>query len=226
MSRLAQLRLEPDSCEGSSPDEGAQKKGSGWTGRGRPLVVGSSYTVREICDGRSRPQEDPVWSEVAKRYMSCSEKVGTPELLASLALGKISSCPSPPEEIDALKQGVVGFLQTKGFSLERHHEDRCDVPKDFRYLSLLLQAAQDPETSLGDFSRGVRVGPGVRLPRLPALYQRKKKWRLPDQGDPSGYLEDEIVGDPLCGDRITRRSRSMHPGSLTCSMIKAAGVRS
>ena len=53
LSRLVQLRLEPDSSEGSSPDEGAQKKGSGWTGRGRPLLVGSSYTVREICDGQS-----------------------------------------------------------------------------------------------------------------------------------------------------------------------------
>ena len=29
LSRLAQLRLEPDSSEGSSPDEGAPKKGSG-----------------------------------------------------------------------------------------------------------------------------------------------------------------------------------------------------
>ena len=53
LTRLAQLRLEPDSSEGSSPDEGAQKKGSGWTGRGRPLLVASSYTVREICDGQS-----------------------------------------------------------------------------------------------------------------------------------------------------------------------------
>ena len=129
--------------------------------------------------------------------MTYPEKVGTLELLASLALGKISSCPFPPEEIDALKQGVIGFLLTKGLFLGRHHEDRCDAPVDFRYLSLLLQAAQDPASSLGEFSRGVRVELGVRLPRLLALYQKKKKWRLPDQGDPSGYLEDEIVGDPL-----------------------------
>ena len=106
----------------------------------------------------SRSPEDSVWSEVAKRYMTYSEKVGTPELLTSLALGKISSCPFPPEEIDALKQGVISFLQTKGLLLGRNHEDRRDVPIDVRYLSLLLQAAQVPETALGDFSRGVRVG--------------------------------------------------------------------
>ena len=145
-----------------TPDEGGQKKGSGWTGRGRPLMVGSCYAVREICDGQSlaspgRPAvddtkypEDPVWSEVAKRYMTYSEKVGTPELLTSLALGKVSSCPFPPEETDALKQGVIGFLRTKGLSLERrHHEDRSDGTDDFRYLSLLLQAAQDPEILAG-----------------------------------------------------------------------------
>ena len=62
-------------------------------------------------DDRRYP-EDPIWSEVAKRYMTYSEKVGTLELLASLSLGKISSCSFPPEEIDALKQGVIGFLPT------------------------------------------------------------------------------------------------------------------
>ena len=93
--------------------------GSGWTGRG-------SLTVTEICDGPPlaspgrwavddrRYPEDPIWSEVAKRYMAYSEKVGTPELLTSLALGKISSCPFRPGEIDELKHGVINFLQIKG----------------------------------------------------------------------------------------------------------------
>ena len=35
----------------------------------------------------------------------------------------------------------------------------------------------------------------MRLPRLPALCQRKRKWRLPDQDDPTA--ESEIVGDPV-----------------------------
>ena len=98
LSRLAQHRLEPDSSEGSSPDEGAQKKGSGWTGRGRPPVVGSSSSLREICDGQSlaspgrwavddrRYPEDSIWSEVAKRYMTHSEKgryAGTLDLVGS-----------------------------------------------------------------------------------------------------------------------------------------------
>ena len=37
---------------------------------------------------------------------------------------------------------------------------------DYRFLQLLLTAAEDPEVSLGEFARGVRVGPGARLPRI------------------------------------------------------------
>ena len=104
-------------------------------------MVGSSYTLREICDGQSlasrgrwavedrRYPEDPIWCEVARRYMAYSERVGTPELLTSLALGKIASCPFPRGEIDELKRGVVDYLQTEGFLLERHPEDRKDVPQ-------------------------------------------------------------------------------------------------
>ena len=47
--------------------------------------------------------------------------------------------------------------------------------------------------------------------------------RLPAPRETSqGTWKTRSLGIP-CGDRITRRLRSMHPGSLTCSMIKAAG---
>ena len=67
---------------------------------------------------------------------------------------------------------------------------------DFRFLDLLLRAARDPEVALVSFAGGVRVGPGARLPRLPALYKPKTKWRLTDQGDPEDYQEEELAGDP------------------------------
>ena len=52
-------------------------------------------------------------------------------------------------------------------------QDRTDLPIDYRFLELLLDASGDPEVGLGLFARGVRVGPGSRLPRLPALYEEK-----------------------------------------------------
>ena len=95
-------------------------------------------------------------------------------------------------------------LASMGIDLERSTGDRDDVPIDFRFLDLLLRAAEDPEVGIGNFAKGVRVGPGVRMPRLPALYKRKKKWRLASQADPRNYLEDEEAG----GEHTWRRNYS------------------
>ena len=81
--------------------------------------------------------------------MDCAAKAGNPELLTSLALGKVSSCPFPHSEIEELKRGVVDYLRTEGFSLDRHPEDHTDVPIDFRCLALLLRASSDPEYEKG-----------------------------------------------------------------------------
>ena len=35
------------------------------------------------------------------------------------------------------------------------------------------------------------MGPGTRMPRLPALYRPKRRWRLEEQRGPLNYLEDE-----------------------------------
>ena len=59
---------------------------------------------------------------------------------------------------------------------------------DYRFLQPLLREAEDLEVSLGDFARGVRVGPGIRLPRQPALCPAKKKRSLKQQYDDTDHL--------------------------------------
>ena len=49
--------------------------------------------------------------------------------------------------------------------------------------------SSESRMGLGDYAQGVRVGPGTRMPRLPALYKPKKKWRLASQADALDYLE-------------------------------------
>ena len=66
------------------------------------------------------------------------------------------------------------------------------MPIDYRFLHVLLQLAGDPEMGLGEYSQGVRVGPGTRMPRLLALFRPKRKWRLSSQQDPLDYLEQSI----------------------------------
>ena len=199
---LAKLREEPDSSEGSSADEGAPVRGSGWRGQGRPMEVGSGYTARELCDGQTlaspgrwepslrRYPTHSAWESVASHFREYTHRAGTPELLLRLAVGKVAVSPFPEEEVKQLRTQVVDELISQGYGPRRTATDRDNVPIDFRLLQSLLDAAGDPEVSVGEFASGVRVGPGARLPRLPALYRRKRNWRLPEQASPEDYLED------------------------------------
>ena len=53
LSFMARLREEPESEEGSSPDEGVHPKMSGHCGKGQLMKVGVGYTQRDFCDGQS-----------------------------------------------------------------------------------------------------------------------------------------------------------------------------
>ena len=93
----------------------------------------------------------------------------------NLALGRVQENPFSEKDIQDLKRDVIDELERAGLELKREENDRRDVPIDFRYLDLLLKAAEDPEVGLGQFAQGVRVGPSARMPRLPALYKPKRK---------------------------------------------------
>ena len=137
---------------------------------------------------RRYPQHEQ-WKAVVKLFENFSSTYGTEGLLASVALGKVAECPFPSDEVKNLKTEVVRSAATNGYDLRREAADRSDTPIDFRFLQLLLTVAGDPEVHFGGFSLGVRVGPGARLPRLPALHPAKKRWRLTEQSDPRNYLE-------------------------------------
>ena len=77
--------------------------------------------------------------------------------------------------IQDLRQRIIQALADCGFHLNRAPDDRKDVPVDFRLVQLLLTAAGHPKIALGSFAPGVRVCPGVRLPRQPALHHPMRK---------------------------------------------------
>ena len=201
LSFLARLREEPESDEGSSPDEGVPGKFAGHRGNGPPMKVGVGYVQREFCDGQSlaSPGRWPPgartypsstrWTVIRDCFWRFTGHYGTEKLLVDLAMGKIEASPFPPDEIAQLKQAVIDAAGRAGLRILRKSGDRMDVPIDYRFLDILLRAAEDPEVGLGEYAQGVKVGPGTRMPRLPALYKPKKKWRLPSQVDPLDYLE-------------------------------------
>ena len=64
---LASLRKEREGDEGSSPDERVPSKEAGWRGRGEPMLVGTGYSSREMCDGQSLASPSR-WPISARRY--------------------------------------------------------------------------------------------------------------------------------------------------------------
>ena len=118
-----------------------------------------------------------------------TERHGTEELLVQLALGRIREPRFDGEATRELQNAVIAELESRGLLLERIAGDRKDVPADFRYLDLLLRAAGSTEIGMGRYAQGVCVGPGVRMPRLPAIFKQKRRWRVPEQTDPLDYLE-------------------------------------
>ena len=161
LSFLARLREEPESDEGSSPDEGVPEKLAGHRGNGPPMMVGVGYVQREFCDGQSlaSPGRWPpgsrvypssaVWSSVQECFWCFTTHYGTEKLLVDLAMGKVEESPFPSDEILQLKQAVIDVAARAGICILRKSGDRMDVPIDYRFLDVLLRAADDPEIGLG-----------------------------------------------------------------------------
>ena len=161
-------------------------------------------TSREYCEPHAgRYPSSEAWKAVAAVFMRTAQRIGTTSLLMDLALGRVEDCPFDEREMRNVKEEVIQAAATSGHVLKHRQDDRTDVPIDYRCLQLLLDVAQDPEVSIGSFAGGVRVGLGVRMPWLPALYRPKRKRKLPAQSDPLDCLEEAIEGD-----QVWRRNHS------------------
>ena len=194
------------------------------------MRVGVGYVHREFCDGQSLASlgrwppgsrvypASTVWTAVRECFWRFTTHYGTEKLLVDLAMRKVEQSPFPPDEILQLKQSVIDVAGRAGIRVLRKSGDRVDVPIDYRFLDVLLRAADDPQVGLGEYAQGVKVGPGTRMPRLPALYKPKKKWRLQSQADPHRTgLE--------YGDAIMRLFESSKRRSWMSCTIKLRGVR-
>ena len=96
--------------------------------------------------------------------MEFSQTFGTMKLPMNHVTGRVTESPFPSEAVDSLKKRIARHLDESGKPLERHEEDRSEMPIDFRLMDQLLKAAQGADRGVGEFARGVRVGPVARLP--------------------------------------------------------------
>ena len=94
-----------------------------------------------------------------------------------LAAGKATVSPFPEQSVNAA-QAAIGVLLAGTYTPKA-----CDRPQevDVRLLQSHLRDAEDPDS--GWFlsrmaERGHRLGVDRQLPRAPAIFERKRKWRL------------------------------------------------
>ena len=196
--RAAALRQPVEEPESQSEEEAGQEpRGAGWRGEGDPLMVGSSPVKRELHDGaglcspgrwpieRRNLPESPLLCNFRRLLKGFVVKLLDTTVFERLACGKVKDCPMG-EELNVLREQVYQLFETAGEEPRRKITDLAS-PLEFRLLGAFLSQAKDPERDLPDFADGVRVGVGCKMPRVPAVYARKRKWKLKEQEDPDGY---------------------------------------
>jgi len=100
------------------------------------------------------------------------------DILCKLLAGHQSVSPFSPEESAAASNYLRQWCREKGYDPAMEKSDIHDVP-DLRLLQAFLKACGDPDApSLDAMCRGVQIGYMQNMPRTPAVYNQKTKWRL------------------------------------------------
>ncbi len=188
----------------TEPDEEAAPAGAGLLGSGRPLQAGMGPYARDVRDGAGlcspgrwppeRRSPTSSWTIRAlgaafRREISRLEDTtgaGADDIFDRLAKGGYSTTPFPAGSTEALRGYAEQLLAEEGqpgVCLPRPG-DRPQ-PIRVRLLEALLRSGGDPDVNCWtQFAQGVPTGVSDRLPRTPAVYEKKTKWRLKDQEDP------------------------------------------
>ena len=153
MNYLARLREELPSDEGFGPKERLRLA---WAVRLARSATDKHqfHQAGDQCHrgGIFRAPTGPRWSIVSHRFFA--HLVQPDSSLFDL------------DAVADLKKDITEDLKRVDLELSCDPLDRSDIPIDYRFLGLLLRAADDPEVGMGVF---------CRRPRLPALYRPKKK---------------------------------------------------
>lgn len=177
------------------------KRGEGWWGRGSTLRPQRKGIVKTFYDGAGLPSpgrwapkqrrlpEDEIATEL-RRIFKEGLAESTDDLpggslktaLAALSAGKVSKSPFPIDIVEKSKTNLRIALKRAGFDSGLPCEgDVCQVT-EVRLLQSLLRAFLDPDHHFCEWwARGVWIGsPERRLPRTPAIFERKTKWPVHD----------------------------------------------
>ena len=165
-------------------DAGPPPLGAGWTGNGRPSMVGRGNKCRPIRDGgglcspgrwqkseRKLPDTSHLRETLVKILSDGFDLHGSrgPEalrdLVIRLACGKVNTTPCSNHIIEKAQEAIRDWCVKWGHCLKSCPEDRPQAINT-RLLQAFLATCQDPDAAALDaYSVGVRLGAGMIMPK-------------------------------------------------------------
>ncbi len=185
----------------TEPDSDAAPSGAGHRGQGAPLMVGAGLGRRVISDGAGLcspgvwpPHDRPfprhwrlqaVRSAILRALATLNGGSNWVErTFDMLSRGEIKEDPFPSHQTASLVHYIIGLYDDEPEMSARPRGGDIAQQVRVRLLQCLLRDAEDPDwRGMNHLARGIRLGVRHRLPRTPAVYSRKRRWRLEGQAD-------------------------------------------
>ena len=105
------------------------------------------------------------------------------KMILAMACGRVISSPSSEDMVNLGGELLDAWCPSQGVIIKTAAEHRKQVI-NIRRLQAFLSACKDPDAwALDSFAKGVRVGAGMTMPRTPAVYEERIKWRLKEVVD-------------------------------------------
>ena len=116
------------------------------------------------------------------------------DLFTELASGTVTTSPFLELQLQLWHGRAVAIFCAHGFAAGLRPNDRKQLIH-VRLVQEILQAGGDPDSDCMDhFGRGVKLGVDCRLPRTPAVYERKVRWSLKDQATADAHARTSVEG--------------------------------
>ncbi len=196
----------------TDPDTDAEPAGAGPKGVGPPMLVGTKSRARPLCDGAglcstgvwppwSRPESQSgklreICALVNRAVDAWVQGCGTTaeDLFDRLAAGQIQEDPVPPRITFGLTEQVTRLFDECDEPARRRPGDRDQIIH-IRLLMAIMREAQDPDVAgMWHYCRGVKLGVNHRMPRTPAVFEPKRRWRLQEQYEAEYYYGADAEG--------------------------------